>query len=67
MRVTFRSRERENGANYKLKQIRQRATHCTPTTLDDMGINLRRFHVAMPQLFLNGPNIRPAFQQVGCE
>jgi len=44
-----------------------RAANARWSTVENMGVNHRRFDVAMAQKLLNRSNIIPAFEQVSCE
>jgi hypothetical protein len=43
------------------------AANASRSTVEDMGVNHRRFDVVMAQEFLDRSDIVTAFQQVSCE
>jgi hypothetical protein len=53
-----------SGSDLSTRLCIQRTPHAHPRLLHHVRIKLRRRHVPVPEQILDGPNVRPALQQM---
>ena len=48
-------------------QMIGRTRHAQPATVENVRVDHRRAQIGVPEQFLNGPDVRPALEQMGRE